>query len=251
MNQVERRELVAHLAALPMFPGDDLLPEELGGHVMGATVHAWLGAEPLQRWGSAWLEGGWMALRFRRPLHVGDPLTLEIEHDATSTTFELYTPTAVVVAEAQASMAGPVLPDPQSFVDGPLPDPPVAPLPDALAGRNLGIELDFEAARDLVLFARLDPDDPAGEVPVAHPAWVSSGVNALIARSVAMTHGRWKHAGTAVRSLRPIRSGARVRLLGRVERLFEAGQHRFADVATLTVADGEPSMVVVHTIVYG
>lgn len=62
---------------------------------------------------------------------------------------------------------------------------------------------------------------------------------------------RWKHAGTEVRSLRPIPPGARIRLVGRVDRLFDGGSHRFADIAVVALADGSPTMTFVCTTVYG
>jgi hypothetical protein len=249
---VERRDLVAHLADLPQFPGDAPLPEAPGGHVMGATVHAWLGGEPLRRWGDTWLTGGSMSLRFRLPVHVGDPLTLVVEHQPERLTFELRTPAGELVATGDAAPAASTLVGPEPFLDVPRPEPRLAPVPEALAGRALGrLDFAFDADHDLGLVRRLDADDPYRALRVAHPAWLSSGVNSLIAKSVAMTLERWKHAGTAIRSRRPIESAAKIRLLGRVERLFEAGDHRFADVAVLALADGEPSMELISTIVYG
>jgi hypothetical protein len=254
------RSLVAHLAGLPRFPGEDAPADEPGAHVMGVTVHAWLAGEPIRRWGVGWLTGGTMSLRFRRPLHSGDPLALTVEHAPAHMTFELRTPAGVLVADGNAGMAGPsvagsstvaLLPAPESFMDASVRGLPLAPLADALEGRSLGaIEFDFVAARDRTLLACLDPDDPWRELHVAHPAWLATGVNALIGRRIAFTAGRWINAGTAMRSLRPIETGARVRLVGRVERLFEAGCRHFADIAVLVLAGGAPAAVFVSTIVY-
>jgi hypothetical protein len=144
-----------------------------------------------------------------------------------------------------------LLPAPESFVDASVRGFPLTPLADALEGRSLGaLEFDFVAARDLALLAYLDPDDPWRELRVAHPAWLATGVNALIGQRIAFTADRWINAGTAMRSLRPIETGARVRLVGRVERLFEGGCHHFADIAVLVLAAGAPAAVFVSRIVY-
>jgi hypothetical protein len=250
-----RRELVAHLAGLPPFPGEVAPPESPGDHVMGVTVHAWLAGLPIRRWGAAWFEGGDMSLRFRRPLAAGDRLTLDVADRGDAMTFELRERSGAVVADgvARGSVDDRTYPDPDSFdVDVELPDAPVPPEADALRDRALGaIEFDFDARRDLALASSLDADDPWRALRVAHPAWVSTGVNALLRRAVDFPDGHWTHAGSAVRSLRPIPDGTTVRLVARVERLFDAGRHRFADVGALTLADGVPAMVLVSTIVYG
>ena len=246
------RGVVARLVGLPRFPGEVAAPDAPGAHVMGVTVHAWLGGEPLRRWGPGWLEGGSMALRYRRPLRSGDPLQRRVDHAPHELRIELRDPAGELVADAAAWLNGPDLPAPASFVDAEPLACRLAPEPEALAGRGLGsLEFDFAAPRDLEVLDGLEPDDPYRLLGVAHPAWVATGVNALIAGAIDMTAGRWKHAGTAVRSLRPIPPGSRVRLVGRVERLFEAGRHRFADVAVLVAADGRPAAVFLTAIVYG
>jgi hypothetical protein len=246
------RDLVAHLAGMPRYPGEEPLPEEHGSHVMGVTVHAWLAGEPLRRWGPEWLDGGSMSLRFRRHLEAGDPLTLVVLDEPDRSTYELRTPDDLLVASAEAGRPGPELADPGSFVDGPRPVPKLAPTAQALDGRSLGsMQFTFDPDLDLGLLERLDTDDPYRRLRVAHPAWVASGVNRLIAETVAMAEGRWTHAGTAVRSLRPIAEAATITLLGRVERVFEAKGHQFADVGALALADELPAMVFRFTIVYG
>lgn len=253
-----RRRLVAHLAGLPPFPGEVAPPESAGDHVMGVTVHAWLAGLPLRRWGLAWFDGGSMSLRFRRPLEVGDPLTLDVAHEDAPgdvTTFVLRTPSGTVVGDgaARGDDSCGSFPDADTFdTTLEVPDPPVPPAADALRGRALGaIEFDFDAGRDLAMVSSLDDDDPWRALEVAHPAWVATGVNLLLRRAIAFPEGHWTHAGTAVQSLRPIADGATVRVVARVERLFDAGPHRFADVAALASADSVPSMVLVTTIVYG
>jgi hypothetical protein len=169
---------------------------------MGVTVHAWLAGEPLRRWGVGWLDGGSMSLRYRQPLEVGDPLTLALEHQPSTLTFELLTPAGKLVASGDASLDGPPVAPVESFGDAPVPEPRLARLPEALDSRALGyLEFDFSEPRDLAFHARLDPDDPYRELRVAHPAWIGTGVNALIAQSIDMPPKGWTHAGTAMSSL--------------------------------------------------
>lgn len=192
-----------------------------------------------------------MSLRYRQHLTAGRLLQLTVTHRPTTMAIELHLPDGTLAVSGDASVGGtPTAPF------GPALERPrrerLEATPEGLAGRDLGaIEFDFDGERDLAFLTRLDPDDPFRRLRVAHPAWLAGGVNALIAQSVAIPPQRWKHAGTEVRSLRPIPPGARIRLVGRVDRLFGGGSQRFADIAAVALADGSPAMTFVCTTVYG
>jgi hypothetical protein len=266
----QRRRLRAYGVGLAKFPGAEADEESTGDHVMGAAVHAWVGGYPLRRWGEKWLSGGMMTMRFRRHLTVGDPLILAITSAPETMTLELTAagedlgagPSALEpgasVMSARATWGGgqghddePAYPDPTSFIEARLPRPKCRPVADQLAGRLLGsIEFGFDAARDLAFVQQLESDEPWRSLPVAHPAWIATGVNDLLSRTIEFPLGRWIHAGTTVHSLAPIPSGATIRLIGQIQRLFERARRSFADVAILVRADGRPSMVFITTIVY-
>ena len=248
--------LVAHGAGLARFPGEAAPSESDGDHVMGVAVHAWLAGYPVQRWGRRWLSGGEMVLRYRRPVSVGDQLEVRILDEPETMEIVVQAPSEDVVARAQASEGlNPSLsfdfPDPASFGPPSSEHQPIAPVAEALEGRSLGaLDVDFDADRDLAFLHRVEGDEPWATLGYAHPAWLSTAVNELLSRRVAFDHGRWIHAGTAFRSLHPIPTGTSLRLAGRIERLFDRDDRRFADAAVVVTDAEGPAAIIVHTIVY-
>jgi hypothetical protein len=243
--------MIATTLGLPDFPGEAVIESEAGGHIMGVTVMAWLTQHPVRRWGDDWAARGTMRLRFREHLSAGTALTTLVRAGS-DLGLEVIDGDGRICADGTAGLAAGARPDPgdgeAASATGPVP-----PLPDAVEGLVLRtMEFDFRAGRDLSFVAELEDGEWWRRRGWAHPAWVATAANAVLANSIAFHDGSyWKHAGTELRHLQPIASGARLRIDGRVERVFQGPHHRFA-VATMTVrSDGVPAAALRVTFVYG
>lgn len=244
----------AHQVGLPAFPDQTARPGPDEAHITGVTVHCWLAGLPLRVWGPSWLTGGTMTMRFRRHLVVGDPIQCTTAMVGSTLHFALESDGVGTVADGSAQPAGPTdHPDPRLFpVDAALPATPLHPRPEELVGQVLGsVQLRFDMSQDGPDRGALESDDPWRSLPFAHPAWLSTAVNALIRDSIAVPDRRWVHAGTSVRSIAPIAAGAAITVTARVDRLFDSSRHRFADIAAVVRSNGQPALTAMLTIVYG
>jgi hypothetical protein len=249
----ERHPMIATTLGLPNFPGDETVASEEGGHIMGVTVMAWLTRHPVHRWGEDWATRGTMRLRYREHLSAGTPLETVVS-DGRELGLEVIDIDGRVCADGAAGLA--TRAGPGDGLTGPLPPPaagPVPPFPDTVKDLVLRpIEFDFRADRDLAFVAELDDGPWWRAREWAHPAWVASGANAVLANSIAFgAGGYWKHASSEVRHLRPIPSGALLHIGGRVDSVFQGPHHRFGVAAMTVRADGVPAAVVHVTFVYG
>jgi len=253
-----RHAFTADGLGLPAFPAQLIDPGEglagssdgLGAHIMGATVVGWLSGRPLRRWGVAWLSGGTLALRFRRHLEVGDPLVLLIGDAPGDERYQLRSPDGALCADGWSTMDAssdePVVP---SWV--PPPEPKLDPRVDLVIGTELGsVELDFDAERDLAFVERLDAGDPWRTMSVAHPAWLTSAVNALIRRSVEFEDGRFVHAGVVVRTRAPIKTGSQLVVHAKVVERFDTPNRHFAVINAMVTSSGTPMVTIDHTIAF-
>ncbi len=69
----ERHQFVSDSLGLPGFPVGTEPSSDMGDHVMGVVVIAWLTRHPLERWGLAWAESGSIEARFRAQPCFGVP----------------------------------------------------------------------------------------------------------------------------------------------------------------------------------
>ena len=102
----ERHHFVSHTLGLPGFPVGTEPSFDMGDHVMGVVVFAWLTEQPLARWGPDWARTGSLTARFRRHLTSGVRLTTEVVGDAESIDLRVIDPAATVVY-ATAHARGP------------------------------------------------------------------------------------------------------------------------------------------------
>jgi hypothetical protein len=112
------------------------------------------------------------------------------------------------------------------------------------------VHFTFDADRDLPPDGWLADAAWWSRQRCAHPAWLSGGINLLLAENIDFPRPGWTHAGTKAQHLRLIEHQSAIVLRGRVVRLFTGGRHYFADVDVLVTANGEPCALMTHTIVY-
>jgi hypothetical protein len=248
----QRHPMIATTLGLANFPGDEAVVSEASGHIMGVTLLAWLTQHPVRRWGDAWAARGTIRLRYREHLSAGTPLTTLVGGGA-ELDLQVVDGTGRVCADGTAGLADAV--GKELRLD-PLPPAAAAPVPPFQAAVGClvlrPLEFDFLADRDLTFVEELPDGEWWQRRGWAHPAWVASGANAVLANSIAFSDGGyWKHAGSETQHLQPIASGARIRIDGRIERIFEGAHHRFAVAAMRVLADGVPAALLRATFVYG
>jgi hypothetical protein len=253
---IERHPIVATGLGMARFPGWPSPDPEMKDHIMGVVVNAWLTRYPVARWGDSWAKTGTMRVRYRAHLSAGTPLTVEVTN---ATDLGL----AVVGADGQLYADGHAGLSPDRRLEGLQPVRPVrpgqgpssrvAPRPEILAGLELvTLEVDFDADRDLPFVGELQDGAWWQERGWAHPAWLASGANAVLERSIAFFDGGyWKHAGTEAQQLQPIDSGSRVMFGGEIVSQFDGPHHRFAVAAIQVLADGALAAVLRVIFVYG
>jgi acyl-coenzyme A thioesterase PaaI-like protein len=241
----ERRTIVADGLGMPAFPPQIVnVTQELGTHIMGAVVVAWIGGLALERWGEQWLRGGSMSFRFRRHLEEGVVLRVAVE-EGDELDVELIGDDDGVFADARMRLGPPAtlrVGDPREIalvrtafgVD------------ELSVGTRFGsIEIDFDARRDQGFLNALSRPDPFQALGIAHPGWLLSAVNAIIRRAVALPRTNSAQAGTTITSFAPIGSGATLLLDGQVLELFESKGRHYV-VTSATVRAGEVVAAVVE-----
>jgi len=224
---------------------------EPGDYVPGNAVHAWFTRVPVARWGRQWVATGGMRLRYRRHLDAGTSVVVTAEHTdgIVLTMRDRHDQTVYAEAVATVAATAPEV-DMAQWPPTTLYSAKAPPTAEGLAGLRLGdIHFTFDADRDLPPDGWLPDAAWWNEQRCANPAWLSGGINLLLSQNIAFVDG-WTHAGTTVQSLRPIEHQSAIALRGQVARLFAGGRHQFADVEVLVVANGEPSLLMTHTIVY-
>jgi hypothetical protein len=245
---------VAHRMNMTAFPPHLLEQErELDDHVPGFAVTGWLVRYPVEQWGGEWIEHGSMEVRYRRPLHVGDQLTITVreavDDDSPSDRgrvaqrleFLIHDENQTAVASGWAAA-----PDPAKSIvhvdSSAVPNPLLRPYASALLGQSLGtLTTIFDADRDLAFVGFLGADDPWVKRRDAHPTVLAWCANVLVRQAIEFTLGQWKHAGTQSEQYRAIPDGAELRFVGRVAKTFGAGSHEFFVAEVLVEADGEAS----------
>ena len=246
------RKFSAHHLDFPAFPSEIVEEgQELGEHIMGATVVAWLAGEPLKLWGENWLHGGSLSLRFRQHLLVGRQLTIAIDSEQEEQLLTLRDDEGLLCADGVARL---VSEEDRPSVQGEptlLPSPRLDPSQYLFAGADLGsVSLIFDATRHSAFFSNLEPDDPWEGRTDAHPAWLISAGNALVRRSVAFQGGLFAQAGVTLSLFEPISSGAPVVIQGTVLDQFSKGSREFAVLRFTLSVNKRVHAIVDQTIAY-
>ena len=232
-----------------------------GALVPGVTVYAYLTHPLVEAFGAAWLERGTANVRFAKPIHEGEEVTVAgavTARDARSVTATLTASTSAGGECATLSATLPAgTPVPVNLVMY-----PVAPLPAERppATREHFSKLDvlgtpINSYDDARAAAYLDRVSDAlalyrGVRGWAHPGFFLDQANKALSQNVLMSP--WIHAGSVVRHLGGARVGETLATRGRVRSLFEKKGHQFVEADLVIVAGDRPRPVahVVHTAIY-
>ena len=231
-----------------------------GGLVPGITVFGYLTTPVVDAWGQAWLERGTLSGRFRKPIYEGDDVsvtgtvmadatdgTLSVELEARNSAGEV-----CAIGSARLPHDAPEPPPVDHCPEAALPAARLPATPEALVGVDVLGSLDagFHASRmDETLTLVGDALPLYRELAVAHPVWLLSFANTILAANVAL--GPWIHTASAVQNHSTLHDGERLSARGRIAGLTERRGNDIVDLDVLLVADGaRPVMSVRHTAIY-
>ena len=212
-----------------------------GALVPGVELFACATSPLVAAWGSQWLTGGRIDLRFRRPVHDGEQLLVELREGRLTVTG----PDGEVRCVGSAGLYGdrPAVDD---LVDAPLPatlasDPGPGPFGTVVEHGSVQAGLDYLAAigEPLALYR---------ERSLAHPGLLLRLVNLLLMRNVEL--GPWVHTSSSCRLLAPARLPAEMTVRGTVREAWQQNGHDRVRYHALVLADGVPVMTADHTAIY-
>jgi acyl dehydratase len=229
-----------------------------GGLVPGVTVYAYITHSVVEGWGPAWLERGTMDVRFVAPLYDGDEVAVGPAREPGALAVELGVTNGegrlCATASAGLPAAPSAVPDPRDWAVVPLPAPderrPAAR--DAFRRvETLGaLEATFRADAGAA-YADAVGDDLGvyrGPNAVAHPGWLLSLANYVLASNVAL--GPWIHTASEVRHLGLVTDGDRVSVRARVVDLSEARGHELVHLDVVMVVGDRAVQRVRHSAIY-
>lgn len=227
--------------------------------VRGTTVYGWAVPAIMQALGVEWLENGWSAIGFRKPVHPGDDLTSQVRERE-----EGACDLIVSNQDGERCAAGSVglghapwlseLRSPLRRTTEPKPaSVPALTLENAPAGRDLrplGERIGEEEAR---CFAReeLGESDPlwVGPRPRIHPAWLAFRVWPLLRHTVGL--GPLLHTQSRIQHLAPAFAGQTVTTTGHMVEAYERKGHHYAVVDGAVLAEaGEELARFRHTFIF-
>jgi acyl dehydratase len=229
-----------------------------GGLVPGVTVYAYVTHPLVAAWGPAWLERGTMDVRFVAPFYDGDEVVVGPAREPGAQAVELSVVNGEgrLCATARAGLApGPSeVPDPRDWPVVPLPAPDERPP----AGRDafgsvevLGaLGATFRADAGAGYADAVGDDLPLyrGTNAVAHPGWLLSLANYVLASNVAL--GPWIHTASEVRHLGLVTDGDNVSVRARVVDLSEARGHELVHLDVIMVVGDRVVQRVRHSAIY-
>ncbi|HWC37710.1 MAG TPA: hypothetical protein VG476_04225 [Acidimicrobiales bacterium] len=229
-----------------------------GGLVPGVTVYAYLTRPVVQAWGVAWLERGTMDVRFLAPFYDGDEVRIEAQPAAGADAVELRATNdegrmcATAVARLRHEPVDAI--DVRDWPEAPLPEPDERrpATREGLQGAGVLGTLGATFRTDVGdAYLESVADDQAvyrGENAAAHPGWLLSLANYVLASNVAL--GPWIHTASEVRHLGLVTDGDRISVRARVLDLSEARGHELVHLDVAMVAGDRVVERVRHSAIY-
>jgi acyl dehydratase len=210
-----------------------------GALVPGVEVFALASAPLVAAWGVPFLEGGRLALRFRRPVYDGERVRVELAGDALT----VAGPDGEVRAVGTALERAPDAPL-SPYADVPLaPAPAPEPAPGAFG--TVEVPGDPLACADYV--RRIGEPSPLYD-ELVHPGLLLRLVNLALMRNVEL--GPWIHTASDCRFLGLARVGEPVAVRSRVVELQRRNGNDVVRYDALVLAAGRPVAEVHHTAIW-
>ena len=214
----------------------------LGGLVPGVTVYGYLASAVLDYFGLKWLQQGAMDVLFQQPVYDGEDVVVNLGAEADQR--------VRVEIAGRASATGWIHNEPPPDLAGygqrPLAGCPPASHETLALGSVLGTlveRLDLSQSR---VSAPLD--GAVGPDRLAYPAVLLALANEILATNVEL--GPWIHVASEVRKFSTVRDGENIRVLGRVEDLYERKGHEFVVLDVVIVVEDRVAEHVRHTAIW-
>lgn len=239
---------------------DDDVARQLGfagALVPGVELFARTASALVEQHGGDFLSGGWLALRFRRPVYDGE--TVQVEVDGA---LVLRGPDGEARAVGEARAAGEArtagadgrnaLPDvdPEAWPVRALPGLLPPPVPTSLPVGPLGTVVEpVSAARNAEYAQQVgDPLPLYREQGVVHPGLLLRAVNLVLMRNVDL--GPWIHTASDVHLLAPAPADSTLEVRALVRATSVRSGRDEVRYDALVLADGAPVLLVDHTALF-
>jgi acyl dehydratase len=210
-----------------------------GALVPGVEVFALATAPLVVAWGEAFLGGGRLSLRFRRPVYDGERVTVTAADGQVVVTGPDGTPRATGAVAAPATQ-----PPPASY--------DVVQLPDRLAAAPavgpFGTVVQVAEPAACAEYVRRIGDAHPLYAELVHPGLVLRLVNLALMSNVSL--GPWIHTASDARFLGAARVGQELAVRSRVRAVFERKGNQYVAYDALVLADGEPVAEVDHEAIW-
>ena len=210
-----------------------------GALVPGVEVFALASAPLVAAWGEAFLAGGRLSLRFRKPIYDGERVTVTLDDDALT----VAGPDGVLRATGSASATAP-RPEIGAYDEVPLPAA-LAAEPEPGSFGTVVEPADAVACAEYV--RRIGEPSPLYD-DLVHPGLLLRLVNAALMRNVAL--GPWIHTASDCRFLGLARHGQQLAVRSRVTDCYARKGHDYVRYDALVLADGLPVAQVAHEAIW-
>lgn len=218
-----------------------------GGLVPGVDVWAYATGPCLDRWGTDFLTGGTIDLRFSTPVYDGETVTSTLDEDGA---LEVRGPDGDIRATGTARLSGDQ-PAPAALPDAEVPDDPPPATPERLAPGTVLGTLRFHHRAGPHAEYLDDVRDPRAAYAggrVCHPGFLARQANYVLSRTVRL--GPWIHVSTRATHRRVVTDGDAIEVRGVVTDEFERKGHRFVVLDVEVTADGDPAWSASHTAIW-
>ena len=225
-----------------------------GALVPGVELFAYLTHPLVEAWGTAFLAGGSIDVRFRQPVYDGEQVVASArtagDAGGADVELELRGPDGSVRSVGRAAPTGDRVGGLDRFSDVPPPASLLGATPESLRPGPLGsIREDVTPQVAQRYLADISETLPLyRDEGVVHPGALLRMVNALLVRNVAL--GPWIHTASSCVFLGVARFPTVLRAHAIVNETFERNGHDYVRYDALVLSDDAPVMYVDHTAIY-
>tara|TARA_B100001123_G_scaffold445895_1_gene598662 strand:+ start:1756 stop:2586 length:831 start_codon:yes stop_codon:yes gene_type:complete len=233
-----------------------------GALVPGVTVFGFVTHPFVSHFGDSWLAQGSIQVQFRKPVYVGEVLSVEStskeDLGEVNLYVKVYNPDGEVCVVACGSMAqdSSIL---SSITHHPLPPHRAVPDPKWPAVRERfaservfgSISQTFTSGEADKFLDLLQDDNEIYRRGITHPAWLLRQANIIVDQNFAV--GPWIHVASEIRNYGMAQNDERIEIRAQVIDLFEKKGKEYFDIDVALLANGDPEnliMRVSHRAIY-
>lgn len=218
-----------------------------GGLVPGVDVMAYMMHLPVEKWGRAFLERGWIEARFVKPVYDGEVADVGGEENDGVISIEVESRgelCAIGTASLPASV--PSLPIGDYLEAAPVSERKPVNAASYEIGKWLGTVprgWAGEAAAEYLADVR-ERDSLYAREGLGHPGLLQRVMNKVLVDNAIL--GPWIHVGSRMQLLSAARAGDELTARARVTANYEKRGHRFVELDALVVANGRNALAHCH-----